>query len=70
MKKNIGNADRIIRFLLAALFAFLSFGGIVTDTPGIILVILGGIFLLTSFIGTCPIYSMVGFNTCTSHKAR
>jgi hypothetical protein len=29
MKKNMGNADRIIRLLIAAVFAYLYFGGIV-----------------------------------------
>ena len=66
MKKNMGNADRIIRILLAAVFAYLYFAGIVAGTPGLILVIFGGVFLLTSVIGFCPLYTIFGFNTC--HK--
>lgn len=63
MKKNMGAADRIIRLLLAAVFAYLFFAGIVTGVPGIILVILGGIFVLTSLIGFCPLYTMFGLNS-------
>lgn len=69
MKKNMGPADRIIRVLLAALFAYLYFGGIVTGTWGIVLVVLGGVFLLTSLVGFCPLYAPFGINTCTAKKA-
>lgn len=69
MKKNMGNADRFIRILLAALFVYLYFGGIVTGTWGIVLLVLGGVFVLTSLIGFCPLYSLVGLNTCGTKKA-
>jgi hypothetical protein len=62
MKKNMGTADRVIRLLLAALFAYLYFGGIVTGTIGLILVIVGGVFVLTSLIGFCPLYTIFGIN--------
>ncbi len=64
MKKNMGNADRIIRVLIAGIFAYLYFGNVVTGTPGLILVILGGVFVLTSLVGFCPLYTLVGLNTC------
>ena len=64
MKKNMGNADRIIRVLLAAVFAYLYFSGTVTGIPGIILVVLGGVFVLTSLVSFCPLYTLVGMNTC------
>jgi hypothetical protein len=64
MKPNMGNADRIIRLLAAAVFAYLYFSGTVTGTLGLVLVILGGVFALTSIVGYCPLYSIVGINTC------
>ncbi|WP_407524249.1 DUF2892 domain-containing protein [Lacibacter sp. MH-610] len=64
MKKNMGSADRIIRVLLAAVFAYLYFGGVITGTLGIVLVVLGGVFVLTSLISFCPLYTLVGFSTC------
>ncbi|NMC46409.1 MAG: DUF2892 domain-containing protein [Chloroflexi bacterium] len=56
MKRNMSNTDRIIRVVLAALFAYLYFGGIVGGTWGIVLLVLAGVFVLTSIIAFCPIY--------------
>lgn len=64
MKKNMGNADRIIRILLAAVVAGLYFGDIVTGTLGIVLMIVAGIFVLTSFVGFCPLYKVIGIQSC------
>jgi hypothetical protein len=69
MKKNMGNADRVIRLILAAIFAVLYFTGTVPGTLGLVLVILGGVFLLTSLVSFCPLYSIVGLNTCPIKKA-
>ncbi len=63
MKRNMSNTDRIIRVVLAAVFAYLYFGGIVTGTLGIVLVVLGAVFLLTSVIAWCPIYAPFKFST-------
>lgn len=60
----MGGADRIIRILLAAVLGYLYFGGVVTGTWGLILVILGGVFVLTSLVGFCPLYVPFGINTC------
>lgn len=69
MKKNMGGADRIIRIIIAAVLAYLYFSGTVTGTLGLVLVILGGIFVLTSLVGFCPLYSPFGINTCKSKTA-
>jgi len=63
MKRNMSNTDRIVRVVIAALFAYLYFGGIVTGTLGIVLVVLGAIFLLTSVIAFCPLYAPFKFST-------
>ncbi len=69
MKKNMGNVDRIIRLVLAGVFAYLYFSGTVTGTLGIVLVVLGAVFVLTSLVGFCPLYTLVGMNTCPAKKA-
>lgn len=56
MKQNMGTADRIIRVIAAALFAFLYFGGIVTGVLGVVLLVLAVVFLATSVIAFCPLY--------------
>jgi Protein of unknown function (DUF2892) len=64
MQKNMGNADRLIRVLLAAVFAVLYFTKTVEGTLGIVLLVLGGVFLATSLISFCPLYKIVGLSTC------
>lgn len=69
MKKNMGGTDRVVRLLLAAVFAALYFTNVVTGTFGYVLLALGGVFVLTSFVSFCPLYALVGFNTCPVKKA-
>lgn len=66
MKKNMGSADRIIRIVAAIVFAVLYFTGIITGTLGIVLIVLGGIFVLTSLVGFCPLYAIFGIKTCSN----
>lgn len=64
MKKNMGSVDRIIRVVIAILFALLYFSGTVTGTLGMVLLVLGTVFVLTSLVSFCPLYTLVGLNTC------
>lgn len=66
MNTNIGSADRIIRIILAIVFGVLYFTGTVTGTLGIILIILGAVFLVTGFISFCPFYQPFGLSTTSS----
>lgn len=66
MKRNLSNVDRIARVVLAALFAYLYFGGIVTGAFGVILVVLGAVFLLTAVVSFCPIYAALKLSTFKS----
>jgi len=65
MKKNMGSADRIIRIIIAAIVGVLYFTGTVTGTLGIVLLVLAGIFVLTSLISFCPLYAPFGIRTCS-----
>ncbi|MCR9181905.1 MAG: DUF2892 domain-containing protein [Flavobacteriaceae bacterium] len=64
MKKNMGTADRIIRIIIAAIIGFLYYNGTISGTLGLILLVLAIVFLLTSFIGFCGLYSLFGIKTC------
>jgi hypothetical protein len=64
MKKNMGTSDRVIRILLAAVIAVLYFTGTVAGTLGLALMILAGVFLLTSLVSFCPLYAPFGISTC------
>lgn len=63
MRKNMGQADRVIRALLAAVFAILYFTGTLGGAIGLTLVIVSGVFLLTSLISFCPLYFLLGINS-------
>lgn len=63
MKTNMGNADRIVRMLLAVTAIILFFVGTIPGTPGTVLMVLSGVFLLTSIIGFCPVYALIGVST-------
>lgn len=53
---NMGQTDRIIRIVLAVVFAALNLFGIVGGVPGVILWVLAVVFVLTSVISFCPLY--------------
>ena len=64
MKANVGTVDKIIRIALAALVAILYFTNVISGTLGIILLVLAGVFVLTSLVSFCPIWAIFGVNTC------
>ncbi|MCB0820225.1 MAG: DUF2892 domain-containing protein [Bacteroidetes bacterium] len=68
MKANVGNIDKAVRIVLAIVFAALYFTGTVTGTVGIILLVLGGVFVATSLISFCPLYAIFGMSTCPVKK--
>ena len=63
MKKNMGLIDKVIRILVAVVVIALYFTHVISGVPGIILLILAGVFVLTSLLGFCPLYLPFGFNT-------
>ncbi|MBK7874117.1 MAG: DUF2892 domain-containing protein [Saprospiraceae bacterium] len=68
MKKNMGSTDRIMRSIIAVVIGVLFFTKMITGTLGIVLLVLAGIFLLTSFVSFCPIYAPFGISTCAVEK--
>lgn len=64
MKKNMGDADKIIRIVAAVVISVLYLSNIITGTVAIIAGIIAVIFVLTSFISFCPLYVLLGINTC------
>lgn len=63
MTKNMGTADRAIRVLIALVVGVLYFTGQIGGTLAVVLGVLSLIFVLTSLIGTCPLYGPFGINT-------
>jgi hypothetical protein len=59
LKKNVGNMDRAFRVILGiGLIALVFFG------PQTVWGWVGVIPLLTAFVGSCPLYSLLGVNSC------
>ena len=64
MKKNMGGIDRIIRFAVAIGVGVLYYFGILSGTIAYVLLTLALVFLLTTFVSFCPLYSLFGLSTC------
>jgi len=68
MKKNMGTADRIIRVILAIIIVALYYANVITGLYGIVLLVLAGVFILTSLVSYCPLYASFGLSTCTVNE--
>lgn len=63
MQKNMGSLDRSLRILVAAVIASLYFMQLISGILAIVLLVLAAVFVLTSLVGTCPLYLPFGLNT-------
>jgi len=68
MKTNMGIIDRVIRIVIALVFVGLYFASVVSGTLAIVLLVLAGVFILTSLIGFCPLYWPLGIHTWSKKK--
>lgn len=64
MRKNMGSADKLIRVLIAVAIAVLYYLGKIEGTLALVLLAFALIFLLTSLVSFCPLYTIFGINTC------
>jgi len=60
----MGTADKVIRIIAALIIGVLYYQGIITGAVGIVLIVLAVVFVLTSLISFCPLYTLFGINTC------
>ena len=63
MKQNMGTLDRLIRIVLAVIVGILYFTGQISGTAAIVLGIFAIIFILTSIVGHCPLYTPLNIST-------
>jgi hypothetical protein len=64
MKSNVGSLDRIVRALIGVLLLALTATGTIGLWGWI-----GLVPLATAAVGTCPLYTLLGLNTCPVKKA-
>jgi len=63
MVKNMGTAYRVIRSLVAIGIGVLYFTGRIGGTLAIVLGAFAVVFLLTSFVAWCPLYTPLGISS-------
>jgi uncharacterized membrane protein len=64
MTTNVGSVDRIVRAIagMAAVVAALAMD--ISGLGPVLLVVVGGILLVTAAMGFCPLYRVLGVSTC------
>jgi hypothetical protein len=68
MRANIGKTDKSIRVIIGLIFIGLFFTNIITGVLAIVLLVLSGIFILTSLFSFCPLYYPFGISTRQKEK--
>ncbi len=59
----MGNLDKAIRIIAAVIIVALYYTNQISGTAAIVLLLVAGIFILTSFISFCPLYYPFGIST-------
>jgi hypothetical protein len=62
MKRDMGNIDSIVRILVSITIVAFYLLNVITGPLAYVLLTLTGIFILTSFVGVCPLYTMFRIN--------
>ncbi|HRC08733.1 MAG TPA: DUF2892 domain-containing protein [Miltoncostaeales bacterium] len=68
MKPNVGSTDKMVRALVAVVAVVLAFVTGPGSALGIILFVVAAIAALTALVGVCPLYKVLGMNTCPVDK--
>lgn len=70
MKANMGSADKLIRLLLAIVLILLFYFEVLTDTLGIVALIVALLLTVTSLINFCPLYPIFRINTAKMKEVK
>lgn len=60
MKANVGKVDRVVRVVAGLALIGMALGGVIGGWG-----YLGIVPLLSGAVGLCPLYSVLGINTCS-----
>lgn len=64
MKKNMGTIDRGIRLIVAGVLGILIATNALEGTMMWVAGTVAAVFVLTSVVSVCPLYSILGIRTC------
>jgi hypothetical protein len=70
---NIGRLDQILRLLISSLMIYAGFINkelIQDEFSSILLGIIGVVLMFTVILRSCPMYILVGWNTCRDEHAK
>ena len=59
----MGTTDKVVRIIVAVVIAALYFANLISGTVAVVLLVLAGVFILTSLISFCPLYMPFGIST-------
>ncbi len=68
MKKNVGNIDKIIRIIIAVVAIYFAYNGGFESPWNYVLYAVGAIMVFTAVMGSCPLFSIFGIDTCKIKK--
>ncbi len=68
MKKNMGTTDRVIRSAAGVAIVALYLGGQISGMVAIVLGVIAAALLLSSLVGWCPAYLLLGLSTRARHS--
>jgi len=63
MKQNMGRWDRVLRLAAAAVIAVLLILGVLKGTTAVVMANVAAAFVITTFVGFCPLYVPLGIST-------
>lgn len=68
MNKNMGSTDKLLRLAVAVVLVALYVTETLSGVLGYVALGAAAIFTLTSIVSFCPLYTLLGINTCPVGK--
>lgn len=70
MKKNMGKADRLIRTFIGLGLILSYTNGFIPANVGPVLLVIGGVLIITSIFAVCPLYYVFGISTASKKTSQ
>lgn len=64
MKKNVGTGDRFLRVMIGVIAVIVGLSGLLEDTLKWVALGVGTVMVVTASVQFCPLYTLLGINTC------
>lgn len=64
MKKNVGTGDRFLRVMIGVIALILGLSEMLEGTVKWVALGVGAVMVVTASVQFCPLYTLLGINTC------